>query len=87
MPHELPELSYAYEALEPHFDARTMEIHHSKHHNTYIAKLNEAIQGSELENKTICELVSNLSNVATEKRGVVRNNGGGHANHSFFGLS
>ncbi|MEC8333632.1 MAG: superoxide dismutase [Verrucomicrobiota bacterium] len=84
MPHELPELSYTYEALEPHFDARTMEIHHSKHHNTYIAKLNEAIQGSELENKTISELVSNLSNVATEKRGAVRNNGGGHANHSFF---
>ena len=84
MPHELPDLSYTYEALEPHFDARTMEIHHSKHHNTYIAKLNEAIQGSELENKTIYELVSNLSCVATEKRGVVRNNGGGHANHSFF---
>ena len=84
MPHELPELSYAYEALEPHFDARTMEIHHSKHHNTYITKLNAAIQGSELENKTICELVSNLSSIATEKRGVVRNNGGGHANHSFF---
>ena len=84
MPHELPELSYAYEALEPHFDARTMEIHHSKHHNTYVAKLNEAIQGSELENKTISELVSNLSNIATEKRGAVRNNGGGHANHSFF---
>ena len=84
MPHELPELPYAYEALEPHFDARTMEIHHSKHHNTYITKLNAAIQGSELENKTICELVSNLSNIATEKQGVVRNNGGGHANHSFF---
>lgn len=84
MPHKLPELPYAYEALEPHFDARTMEIHHSKHHNTYITKLNAAIQGSELENKTICELVSNLSNIATEKQGVVRNNGGGHANHSFF---
>ena len=84
MPHELPELPYAYEALEPHFDARTMEIHHSKHHNTYITKLNEAIQGSELENKTICELVSDLSNVPLEKRGAVRNNGGGHANHSFF---
>ena len=84
MPHELPELPYAYEALEPHFDARTMEIHHSKHHNTYITKLNAAIQGSELENKTICELVSNLSNISTEKQGVVRNNGGGHANHSFF---
>ena len=84
MPHELPELSHAYDALEPHFDARTMEIHHSKHHNTYITKLNAAIQGSELENKTICELVSDLSTVPAEKRGAVRNNGGGHANHSFF---
>ena len=84
MPHELPELSHAYDALEPHFDARTMEIHHSKHHNTYITKLNAAIQGSDLENKTICELVSDLSTVPAEKRGAVRNNGGGHANHSFF---
>ncbi len=84
MPHVLPELLHAYDALEPHFDARTMEIHHSKHHNTYITKLNAAIQGSELENKTICELVSNLSTVPAEKRGAVRNNGGGHANHSFF---
>ena len=84
MPHELPELTHAYDALEPHFDARTMEIHHSKHHNAYITKLNAAIQGSELENKTICELVSDLSTVPAEKRGAVRNNGGGHANHSFF---
>ena len=84
MPHELPELSHAYDALEPHFDARTMEIHHSKHHNAYITKLNAAIQGSELENRTICELVSDLSTVPAEKRGAVRNNGGGHANHSFF---
>ena len=84
MPHELPELSHAYDALEPHFDARTMEIHHSKHHNAYITKLNAAIQGSDLENKTICELVSDLSTVPAEKRGAVRNNGGGHANHSFF---
>ena len=84
MPHELPKLPYAYEALEPHFDARTMEIHHSKHHNTYITKLNAAIQGSELENKDICELISDLSNVPAEKRGAIRNNGGGHANHSFF---
>ena len=84
MPHELPELSYAFDALEPHFDARTMEIHHTKHHNTYITKLNAAIQGSELENKTIYELVSDLSFVPTEMRGAVRNNGGGHANHSFF---
>ena len=84
MPHELPELTHAYDALEPHFDARTMEIHHSKHHNAYITKLNAAIQGSELENRTICELVSDLSTVPAEKRGAVRNNGGGHANHSFF---
>ena len=84
MPHVLPELSYAFDALEPHFDARTMEIHHTKHHNTYITKLNAAIQGSELENKTICEIVSDLSSVPAEMRGAVRNNGGGHANHSFF---
>jgi Fe-Mn family superoxide dismutase len=84
MAHELPELPYAYDALEPHFDARTMEIHHSKHHNAYITKLNAAIEGTDLESKSICELIGDLSVVPAEKRGAVRNNGGGHANHSFF---
>ena len=84
MAHELPALPYAYDALEPKIDARTMEIHHSKHHNAYITNLNAAIAGSELESKSICELISDLSAVPAEKRGAVRNNGGGHANHSFF---
>ena len=84
MAHELPALPYAYDALEPHIDARTMEIHHSKHHNAYITNLNAAIAGSELESKSICELISDLSAVPAEKLGAVRNNGGGHANHSFF---
>lgn len=84
MAHELPALPYAYDALEPHIDARTMEIHHSKHHNAYITNLNAAIADSDLESKSICELISDLSAVPAEKRGAVRNNGGGHANHSFF---
>ena len=84
MSHELPELPYAYTALEPHFDARTMEIHHSKHHNAYVTNLNSALQGTGLEDKNLCEIISNLDAVPAEKRGAVRNNGGGHANHSFF---
>lgn len=84
MAHELPALDYAYDALEPHFDARTMEIHHSKHHNTYITNLNAAIAGTDLEGKSLCELVGDLGAVPADKRGAVRNNGGGHANHSFF---
>ncbi len=84
MAHELPELDYAYDALEPHIDAQTMEIHHSKHHNTYVTKLNAALEGTGLEDKSICELVGDLSQVPEDKRTAVRNNGGGHANHSFF---
>lgn len=84
MAYELPTLNYAYDALEPHFDARTMEIHHSKHHNAYITNVNTALAGTELEGKSICELISDLAAVPAEKRGAVRNNGGGHANHSFF---
>lgn len=85
MAYELPELGYAYDALEPHIDARTMEIHHSKHHAAYIAKVNAAIAGnSALEGKSIEELISDLGSVPEEIRGAVRNNGGGHANHSFF---
>jgi len=85
MAHELPSLSYAYDALEPHIDARTMEIHHSKHHQTYITKLNDAIAGNaELEGQSIKDLISDLSTVPENIRGAVRNNGGGHANHTFF---
>ena len=84
MPHELPALSYAYDALEPIFDARTMEIHHSKHHNAYVTNLNAAIDGTELESKSLCELIADLDAVPSEKRAAIRNNGGGHANHSFF---
>ena len=85
MAHELPSLPYAYDALEPHIDARTMEIHHSKHHQTYITKLNGAIEGNaDLEGKSIEDLISDLSLVPEGIRGAVRNNGGGHANHTFF---
>lgn len=84
MAYSLPELNFDYSALEPHIDARTMEIHHSKHHNAYISKVNAAISGSELESRTIEELIANLSEVPEDKRGAVRNNGGGHANHTLF---
>jgi len=85
MAFELPELGYAYDALEPHIDARTMEIHHSKHHNAYVTKVNAAIAGNaELEGMKICELMTNLDKVPADIRGAVRNNGGGHFNHSMF---
>jgi Fe-Mn family superoxide dismutase len=84
MAYKLPELPYAYDALEPHIDARTMEIHHTKHHNGYVTKVNAAIEGTALENKSIEDLVSDLNAVPEDKRGAVRNNGGGHANHSLF---
>ena len=84
MAYTLPDLPYAYNALEPHIDARTMEIHHTKHHQAYINKVNDAIAGTPLEGKSIEELVSDLSAVPEDKRGAVRNNGGGHANHSLF---
>ena len=80
----LPALPYAYDALEPHIDARTMEIHHTKHHQAYITKVNDAISGTDLENKSIEDLISDLSAVPENIRGAVRNNGGGHANHSLF---
>ncbi|MFD0892821.1 superoxide dismutase [Luteolibacter ambystomatis] len=81
----LPELGYAYNALEPHIDARTMEIHHSKHHNAYVTNLNNAIAGkADLESKSAEDLVRNLAAVPEDIRAAVRNNGGGHVNHSFF---
>ena len=85
MAYELPPLPYPKEALEPHIDAQTMEIHHGKHHATYIANVNKALAGKgDLENKSVEDLISNLSAVPEDIRGVVRNNGGGHANHSLF---
>jgi Fe-Mn family superoxide dismutase len=85
MAHELPPLPYAADALEPHIDARTMEIHHGKHHAAYVANLNKALEGQgELQQKTIAALVSDLAAVPQEIRTTVRNNGGGHINHSLF---
>ena len=84
MAYTLPDHNYSYDALEPHFDARTMEIHHTKHHNAYITKANGALEGSDLANLSIEALISDLASVPDSIRGAVRNNGGGHANHSFF---
>ena len=85
MAHELPELPYSHDALEPFIDKTTMEIHHGKHHNAYVTNLNNAISGNEsLESKSIIELISDLDSVPEDIRGSVRNNGGGHANHSLF---
>ena len=84
MAYTLPDLPYALDALEPHIDARTMEIHHTKHHNAYIQKANAALEGSELASKSIEDLMSGLAEVPENIRGPVRNNGGGHANHSLF---
>ncbi|TWT65967.1 superoxide dismutase [Allorhodopirellula solitaria] len=84
MAYTLPELPYAYDALEPSIDARTMEIHHTKHHNAYITKANAALEGTDLASKPIEDVISDLSAVPADKRGAVRNNGGGHANHSLF---
>lgn len=85
MAFKLPDLPYAYDALEPHIDKETMTIHHTKHHNTYVTNLNKAIEGvSALEDQSIEELVTNLNSVPENIRTAVRNNGGGHANHSLF---
>lgn len=85
MAYELPELPYAYDALEPHIDARTMEIHHSKHHNAYVTNVNAALEGhADLASKSIEDLISDLGSVPEGIRTAVQNNGGGHANHSLF---
>ncbi len=85
MAHTLPDLPYGYDALEPHIDARTMEIHHGKHHNTYITNLNAALEGhSGLAARGIDDLIADLDSVPEDIRTAVRNNGGGHANHSLF---
>jgi superoxide dismutase, Fe-Mn family len=81
----LPDLPYDFDALEPHIDARTMEIHHDKHHATYVQKLNDALKGhDDLLNKDVNELIKNLNDLPKELQTPVRNNGGGHANHSLF---
>lgn len=85
MTYELPKIPYTYDALEPNFDKETMEIHYTKHHNTYVTKLNEAVAGHpELASKSVEELVANLDSVPEDIRGAVRNHGGGHANHTLF---
>ncbi len=85
MAHELPALPYANDALEPHIDAKTMEIHHDKHHNAYVTNLNNALAGhAALEALSINELIADLNAVPEDIRTAVRNNGGGHANHSLF---
>jgi len=85
MAHQLPALPYAHNALEPHIDALTMEIHHGRHHNTYVTNLNAALESApELQSKSVEELIANLDSVPEAIRTAVRNNGGGHANHSLF---
>ncbi|MGM0900089.1 superoxide dismutase [Mesobacillus maritimus] len=85
MAFELPQLPYAYDALEPHIDKETMNIHHTKHHNTYVTNLNNALAGNEeLLSKSVEEVIANLDAVPEAARTAVRNNGGGHANHSLF---
>ncbi|GAA5236173.1 superoxide dismutase [Verticiella sediminum] len=86
MAYTLPELPYAYDALEPHVDARTMEIHHTKHHQTYINNLNAALEKAGVPEQPIEALIANIDGLPEDIRGVVRNNGGGHANHSLFWL-
>lgn len=85
MTHELPSLGYEYDALEPHFDKETMEIHYTKHHQTYVNKLNEALSGNdELASKDVDALISDIDSVPDEIKKAVRNHGGGHSNHSLF---
>ncbi|HEY4622606.1 superoxide dismutase [Solibacillus sp. FSL R7-0668] len=84
MAFKLPELTYAYDALAPHIDAKTMEIHHTKHHNTYVTNLNAAVEGTEYADKDINELIADINALPADKQTAVRNNGGGHANHTLF---
>ena len=85
MAYTLPDLPYAFDALQPSIDAQTMEIHHGKHHAAYVSKVNAAIEGNtDLGSKSIEELISNISAIPEDIRGAVRNNGGGHYNHSLF---
>lgn len=84
MSYNLPDLPYAHDALEPHIDARTMEIHHGKHHNGYVTKLNAAVEGTDLGSKSVEDLLRDIDSVPADKKQPIINNGGGHANHSLF---
>ncbi len=84
MPYELPPLPYAANALEPHIDEQTMTIHHDKHHGTYVTNVNAALEGTDWADKPIEEVVKNLASIPEDKRTAVRNNGGGHYNHTLF---
>ena len=84
MSYSLPSLPYAYDALEPHFDKETMEIHHTKHHQTYVNNANAALEGTPFADLPVEELITQLDKVPADKKVVLRNNAGGHANHSFF---
>ena len=84
MVYELPKLPYAYDALEPHIDAKTMEIHHTKHHQGYVDKVNAELEGTQWAEKPIEEVISSLDQIPEDIRSAVQNNGGGHANHSLF---
>ena len=84
MPFELPALPYDYDALEPTIDAKTMEIHHDKHHQAYVTNLNAALEGTDWADRSIEDVIQNLDSIPEDKRAAVRNNGGGHSNHSLF---
>ena len=84
MAYDVPALPYPYDALEPHIDEQTMTIHHDKHHQAYVDKVNAALEGTEFADKPIEEVIANLDAVPEDKRGPVRNNGGGHVNHTMF---
>jgi Fe-Mn family superoxide dismutase len=84
MAYSVPDLTYPFDALEPHIDARTMEIHHDKHHGAYVANLNAALEGTEWIDRPIDSVLSSLEIIPEDKRTAVRNNGGGHANHTLF---
>ena len=84
MPYSVPDLAYPFDALEPHIDAKTMEIHHDKHHGAYVDKVNAALDGTQWMDQPIEEVLANLDAIPDDKRAAVRNNGGGHANHTLF---
>ena len=84
MAYEVPDLPYDYDALEPHIDEETMRIHHDKHHQAYVDKANAALEGTEWADKDVDEVLQNLSSLPDDKQGPVRNNAGGHSNHTFF---
>ena len=84
MAYEVPDLPYAYDALEPHIDEQTMRVHHDKHHQAYVDKANGALEGTDWADRSVEDVLQNLNSLPEDKRGVVRNNGGGHYNHTLF---